>query len=199
MRSREPLTPQHRRRATPLWQLAVAEVVRLRRVPKKARILTNPAAKIVNGVPCRGGIWSRATAVAAVGCILAMVCSAGCGNSDAIGDVSGTISVDGSPAGPGTIMFDPVPGEGPIGPSAVGQIGSDGRYTLTLPGGKNGAHVGEYRVMILSAVKEEFGEEEAATTRRPSRINIRYEDIKHSGLTATVVPGDNVIDFELEP
>ena len=93
-------------------------------------------------------------------------------------------------------MFDPVPGEGPIGPSAVGYFGADGRYTLTLPGEKKGAHVGEYRVMILSAVKEEFGEEEAATTRKPSRINVRYEDIKHSGLTATVVPGDNVIDFE---
>lgn len=160
MRSREPLTAQHR---------------------------------------CRGGIRRPATAAAVVGCMLGVVCSTGCGNSAEFGDVSGTISVAGSPVGPGTIMFDPVPGEGPIGPSAVGQIGADGRYTLTLPGGKTGAHVGEYRVMILSAVKEEFGEEEAATTRKPSRINVRYEDIKHSGLTATVVPGDNVIDFELEP
>ena len=148
---------------------------------------------------CREETQNGFVAMVVFACLLGIVGSVGCGGNDDIGDVSGVITVAGSAAGPGTIMFDPVPGEGPIGPSAVGHFEADGRYTLMLPGQRKGAHVGQYRVMILSAVKEEFGEEEVASKRAPSKINIRYEDIKNSGLTATVKPGANEIDFDLEP
>ena len=49
------------------WVYVVAEVVRLRAMPENARILTNSATKILNGVARRGGPpaigWLRCLAV----------------------------------------------------------------------------------------------------------------------------------------
>jgi hypothetical protein len=147
----------------------------------------------------RSGDRSRGAAIAVFGCILAIASGIGCGSVENTGKVSGTITVNGTAAGPGTIMFDPLPGDGPIGPSAIGHFGTDGQYRLMLPGNKEGAFIGEYRVMILAGVKEEYGDEGAPSARGPSKINIRYEDIKHSGLKANVESGNNVINFDLKP
>ena len=86
----------------------------------------------------RTGDRSEAASVGVFSCFLAIACCIGCGSADNTGNVSGTITVNGTAAGPGTIMFDPLPGDGPIGPSAIGHFGADGQYALMLPGNKKG-------------------------------------------------------------
>ena len=77
---------------------------------------------------------------------------AGCGGAYKTAPVSGRVTLDGRPLPDATVMF--VPGGGaadkdPL-PSSAGATGDDGRYSLTLMGGKTkGAVVGKHKVIIV--------------------------------------------------
>ena len=129
--------------------------------------------------------------------LIALVCCAGCADPD-WGYVTGTVTVSGQPVGPGSLMFDPVrPGDNTT-TSAIAHFREDGRYELKSAGNRTGAPAGEYRVMIHGRSEEAFGDE-AIDSTTPSQIPARYMDYSRSGLTASVQPGRQEINFELAP
>lgn len=135
----------------------------------------------------------------------------GCGGDDGLDQrfpVSGTVKYNGEPLKMGTVNFypeDPKTGRG-----ASGAILEDGSYTLSTQSPGDGAFGGKYKVAI-SAV-EILEKEKTQTTslggvpdqavaahvKRKNLIPIKYSGTDASGLTATVVPGSNTFDFELE-
>jgi hypothetical protein len=110
----------------------------------------------------------------------------GCGGGPEMGEVTGTVTLDGNPTANLEVTFDPRdPGQGT---TALGYTKADGTYELHYPGDKTGVPVGQYTVSIVGAeVDEEAGEPISI----PERYNTQTE------LTATVEAGSNTIDFDL--
>lgn len=122
---------------------------------------------------------------------------AGCGPSTA--PVRGQVTLDGDPAGPGTVIFIPETKDGEQRESAVGHFGPDGRYELTTFTHGDGALLGQHRIVVQARGESgaSYGEEAAAATSE-AKIPLRYADPQQSGLTATVEAGVNEIDLPLK-
>ncbi len=127
--------------------------------------------------------------------LAALLANTGCADKD-WGYVTGTVTVDGQPVGPGSIMFEP---ENPVSvttPSAIAHFREDGKYELKSAGNKKGAPVGKYLVMIHGRSEEQFGDETIDPNHK-SAIPAKYLNHRLSGLTAEVKPGSQTIDFPL--
>jgi hypothetical protein len=73
------------------------------------------------------------TILRAIGLLAALSLTAGCGDGPPMGEVSGTVKVDGQiPATGSSITFFPADGQSP---SAGTLIGEDGRYRVQVPVG----------------------------------------------------------------
>lgn len=122
--------------------------------------------------------------------------SLGCGSSDRpeLGDVHGTVTMDGAPLANAQVVFSP---EG--GRPSTGVTDAAGKYTLTYIRDIKGAKVGNHSVRIES-VPAAPSDPEAATKEAPipfkETIPAKYN--AKSTLTAEVKPGENTIDFPLE-
>ncbi|MCA9128906.1 MAG: carboxypeptidase regulatory-like domain-containing protein [Planctomycetales bacterium] len=117
----------------------------------------------------------------------------GCGDPT-MGRVSGTVTLDGKPLPNAVIYFQPVNGERPSG----APTDEKGRYDLMYATTTAGARVGEHKVTITTysemTIDNETGNHSEGTPELvPDKYNIKSE------LTATVKPGQNTIDFSLEP
>jgi hypothetical protein len=107
--------------------------------------------------------------------------------------VRGHVTFKGAFLSGGTIVYTPDVEQGGSGPLAVGEIKTDGSYTL-LTANEVGAPSGPYRVSIAS---------EAPIAPHPSQPNValprKYSDPAQSGLKRQIKAGvENVIDFNLE-
>lgn len=127
----------------------------------------------------------------------------GSGDQPELGQVSGTIKLDGKPLSGVAVVFQPDSGR-----PARGVTNSEGKYELTYIRETRGTKVGHNRVEI--APSEEGGEDEdadelegdvdspqvkqPANARKPS-VPARYNT--KSELEADVKPGKNTFDFEL--
>lgn len=124
---------------------------------------------------------------AAIGILAAMsLCLiAGCGESGPqLGDVSGTVTVDGQPVPGLSVQFEPKGG----GPGSMGGTGSDGKYKIQFRRGTTGAVVGTHVVRVTVAETEEEG----PTVTIPDKYNTQSE------LTFDVKPGENTFDIQIE-
>jgi hypothetical protein len=117
--------------------------------------------------------------------------TAGCSQNN-WGTLEGTVQLNGAPVGPGTIMLEPIEGNGP---GAMATFGEDGEYTVMSAGRKEGAPAGEYRVTIHGGDALSEGAGPQAKTDIPPR----YAQADLSNLTVKIEPGDNTKDFQLEP
>jgi hypothetical protein len=104
----------------------------------------------------------------------------GCG--PAMGDVSGTVMMDGKPA-PGVQVEFASAGDGA---SAVGFTDEQGNYTLKFPGRVDGAPPGDYIVRLTGVERED-----APGLLIPEKYNVA------SDLKRTVEAGSNDFDFEI--
>lgn len=129
--------------------------------------------------------------------VVLLLCLAGCGQKD-WGHVTGTVTVEGAPVGPGTILFEPTEREETTTRAAIGYFQEDGKYSLISAGKVEGIKAGEYRVMIRGGSQEASGDEQV-DPNMTTKIPARYRENRSSGLTATVKPGNQTIDFDLEP
>lgn len=114
------------------------------------------------------------------------------------GTVTGTVTLQGQPIGPGSIMFEPANPPNLTTPSAIAHFREDGNYALRSAGNRSGAPAGEYFVMIHGRSEETFGDERIDPNVK-SKIPAKYMNHRTSGLKATVKPGENTIDFDLAP
>lgn len=133
-----------------------------------------------------------------------IVCGCG-GGSDKpqLGEVTGTVTMDGKPVYGVAVVFSPDKGR-----PARGSTDLNGQYELTYMPKTLGTKVGHNRVEILANEEGEEDSEEIASSgentgpapnsrasekvRIPSRYNTKSE------LEAEVKPGKNVFDFKLE-
>ena len=117
--------------------------------------------------------------------------------------VTGVVTYNGEPLADATVKFIPTDG---TGSQSYGKTNEKGEYKLqTLLGAADaGTTPGEYKVTVdcIETVEtgkmiQENGEEKPETIAQ-SLIPAKYNNAETSGLTATVAPGDNKIDFALE-
>ena len=126
-----------------------------------------------------------------------------CSNAIKTEGVTGVVTYNGEPLADATVKFIPTDG---TGSQSYGKTNEKGEYKLqTLLGAADaGTTPGEYKVTVdcIETVEtgkmiQENGEEKPETIAQ-SLIPAKYNNAETSGLTATVAPGDNKIDFALE-
>jgi len=116
-----------------------------------------------------------------------------CRGSSMESEVSGTVTLDGSKIGPGTIVFAPAGG---TGKPATGSIEADGSYQLKTSR-ESGLAAGTYRVAISIRKMPENVKRGERPPLGKLLIPEKYEDETKSGLQYEVSPGRNTINIEL--
>jgi hypothetical protein len=130
--------------------------------------------------------WSMLALVAAA--------SVGCGGDGMESTVSGRVTLDGKPVGPGTVVFAPAAGEQN---PATGTIQVDGTYVLKsnrtagLPTGRYKASVSVFDQAPVAPGERSYEQAKLVTPQK-------YADPSTSELEYDVKPGDNTIDIELK-
>lgn len=138
-------------------------------------------------------VFLRVQSVFLVGLFLALI--GGCGKPGApLGTVRGTVTFDGAPLAGARVVFRPSEGR-----TSVGTTDQGGAYELTFTPSRKGALLGEHSVAITwespdtkDADQRSPTDRSAATVVVPARYNTQ------TTLSATVKPGENLIDFGLE-
>ena len=131
----------------------------------------------------------------------------GCGSGSdqpELGEVTGTITMDGKPLTATVVVFSPDNGR-----PARGKTDAEGKYELTYIGQTLGAKIGHHRVEIAPNEEgEDQSEIEAATAGesvstptpdiKPAKVKVPARYNINTVLEADVKTGENVFDFKLE-
>lgn len=128
-------------------------------------------------------------------CLLAAVLvalSIGCSGAALESQVSGTVSLDGKPIGPGLVVFA-LDG---AGKPAIGAIQSDGSYQMKTSR-QIGLLPGHYLVAVT--IREQPVNMQPGDRPPPgkSRIPERYEAVETAGIACDVQSGSNTFDIAL--
>jgi len=113
----------------------------------------------------------------------------GAGDTPELGDVSGTVTLDGKPLAGALVTFQP---EG--GRPSTGETDESGQYTLTYSSASMGARVGKHSVRITKT-------DVSGTTKDGDPIEkeiVPSQYNSNSELSADVKPGSNTFDFQLK-
>jgi hypothetical protein len=102
------------------------------------------------------------------------------------------VTYRGQPLNTGTVTLHPQ-SEGPIG---IGSVGEDGRYQV-VTGTESGLPPGDYLVTVVANGPMPEPTPDDPEPLPPSLIPARFTAKQTSGLSYTVVAGDNVYDVEL--
>lgn len=133
-----------------------------------------------------------------------LLCPLGCSSSDQpeLGQVTGTITLDGKPLPGVAVVFQPENGR-----PARGVTNAEGKYELVYIRQTKGTKVGPNRVEVAPSEEgeesegEEVGEGESQTATKKSKstkmsVPARYNT--KSELKVDVKSGSNTFDFQLE-
>ncbi len=115
----------------------------------------------------------------------AVVFLGGCGESFKLAQVSGTVTVDGTPAANLQVLFEP---QDNSQPSSIGFTKADGTYQLRCSSGVDGAVVGAHTVRVTAV---ETDDPAGAPLTIPAKYNTS------SQLTQEVKAGMNTIDLKI--
>jgi len=112
----------------------------------------------------------------------------GCSDSPSLGEVSGTVTLDGQPYANAQVEFAPQEGR----PSS-GVTDENGQYELTFSPDAKGALLGKHTVRISTVQQStsDRGQDPKFKERIPAKFHSR------TTLVAEVVAGDNSHDFTL--
>lgn len=127
------------------------------------------------------------------GCLL-LALPAGCSRSPYDADVSGVVTLDGAPIGPGVITFAP---SGAMANPAVGAIAADGAYFLKTKH-ERGVDSGKYDVSVqVFEPEEKVAPGERSMQEPVPLVPEPYLRTDTSGLSFDVTPGRQTIDVAL--
>ncbi|MGQ9763180.1 MAG: carboxypeptidase-like regulatory domain-containing protein [Thermogutta sp.] len=118
---------------------------------------------------------------------------AGCGNrGPALGQVEGTVTIDGVPLPGARVIFTPVEG----GRSSMAVTDGSGHYVLEFAAGEKGAMVGRHQVTISTFEAGETDDSGKLVGHVPERVPEKYN--KNTTLEVEVKRSRQVHDFKLE-
>lgn len=108
--------------------------------------------------------------------------------------VSGAVTLDGSPVPRGTVAYHPTAG----GPAAYGPVQDNGSYTVRT-GREEGLPAGDYQVTVTANESQTQIESKDGRPMPPGKslVPVWYRTKESSGLSFTVVPGNQTINLEL--
>jgi hypothetical protein len=115
----------------------------------------------------------------------------GCGGRSDIGEVSGTVTMGGSPLANARVIFQPQS----AGVPSYGLTDSEGKYALQFDENTSGAIIGKHTVSISTFFAGD-PDADPPQTNSPETVPPQYN--ANSELTAEVVAGSNTFDFTLE-
>lgn len=120
----------------------------------------------------------------------------GCTGGVDLGEVSGTVTLDGAPLAQAQVYFLPAAGGRP----AMATTDAEGNYKLFFDNFKYGALVGRHEVKISTFYppSANFDEDDklVRTPERPERLPKRYHE--QTELSAEIKSGKNVCNFDLK-
>lgn len=133
-----------------------------------------------------------------LGC--AVLLAAGCGRQVPLGEVEGTVRMDGRPLGNVLVRFLPDPDNATTGPASAGAGDAEGRFRLRCDDQRDGAVVGWHRVVVedllpYAVPRDEKAPSPAAAVR--SRVPPAYTASASTPLRFEVKPGRQAIDLDL--
>jgi hypothetical protein len=124
---------------------------------------------------------------------------AGCASRVERGEVEGTVRHQGKPLANVLVTFLPDPDQGGTGVRAVGQTDEQGRYRSRDDGGRAGAPVGWYRVVLEDLATYAVPREADGTLTRkpPVRFPARFGDLLKTPFRRQVQPSTQTLDLDL--
>jgi len=130
---------------------------------------------------------------------LAVSFLSGCGRSVKLGDVEGTVRLDGQPIGQVLVVFIP---EDSQGPQSTGITDGEGRFKLRCNNARSGAVVGPHRVTLLDAAVAPGGrsrddEPEEGAARPTSRVPDVYSRVDKTPLHQSVSAGTQSVTIDI--
>ncbi|WP_347244323.1 carboxypeptidase-like regulatory domain-containing protein [Thermogutta sp.] len=122
----------------------------------------------------------------------ALASFSGCGRGGpALGQVEGTVTLDGVPLPGARVIFSPVDG----GRSSMAVTDGSGHYELEFAAGSKGAVVGKHKVTISTFEAGEKDDSGQLVGFVPERVPAKYNT--NTTLEVEVKRGHQVIDFPL--
>lgn len=126
--------------------------------------------------------------------VLLISIAVGCSGSESynpeLGNVTGTVTLDGKPLPAAVVTFIPkVDPSVKLAPVSGAVTDSNGKYTLKFKNGKDGALPGTHSIQISTDLE---GTKDPANEKVPRKYNTR------TTLTEIVKLGENTIDFDLK-
>jgi hypothetical protein len=129
---------------------------------------------------------------ASLGLLLTALLLTGCADSGPpVGQVEGTITLDGKPLPNARVTFTPL---FPEGSPAYGETDQQGRYAMRYQTDRPGVLLGKHRVEI--STWEILTNPDGSKQRVPELVPEKYNN--ESELEVDVVKGRQTLDFELE-
>jgi hypothetical protein len=127
-----------------------------------------------------------------------LVCS-GCGSSVRLGQVDGTVQLDGKPIGQVMVIF--VPDDRNL-PQSTAITDEHGHFQMRCNNGSMGAAIGEHRVTLVDgsaapASKGRNDDPPEPTEQPPNRIPSAYNQATKTPLRQTVAAGSQTITLEI--
>lgn len=121
------------------------------------------------------------------------VAVAGCSRGGLESEVSGTVTLDGKPVGPGSVVYGSADSRGNV---ATGPVQHDGAYIMKTSR-EVGLAAGHYRAAV--SIREMPTNLQPGERAPPGKSLIpeKYEAMETSGLEFEVKPGGNTINIEL--
>lgn len=135
--------------------------------------------------------------LAVIGAAVAVVAGCGPGRPPTY-PAGGTVTAGGKPTAGVVVTLMPAdPEKLPLASYPRGEVGGDGRYTLTTFAPGDGAPAGEYKVTlrwpVALAGKEKALAEAQGEGGEADRLKGKFTDPKTSPWAVTVRPGDNTL------
>jgi hypothetical protein len=129
----------------------------------------------------------RDWAIAAVVALLSVSSLSGCAQKANVGEVKGTVTLDGKPLEDGTIRFTPIEGRGPLAGATI----KAGEFSTTVAAGKHRVEISSTK-MAGGPVDRHSNAVETVLQLIPEKYNTQSE------LTLDVQSGLNEPQFDLK-
>lgn len=145
------------------------------------------------------GVLLRSIDTLKLGTLLLLVGLAGCGSATGPGmtAVSGTVTLNGEPVGPGTVAF--IPSDG-TGNPATGNVDESGKFQMSVHKPGDGVPPGTYKVTVTIEKTPAYGDEKGNLFPPTYLSPEKYMNPETSGFAITVEKNKPAtVTFDMKP